>query len=113
MLERACGLVVLFLVLIGSQAFAQKDSATLLGTVRDASGAVVPHAGVTAQNLSTNVAVSTTTNQQGEYLLTPLHVGEYSLNIQASGFAPSTFERIVLDVDQRLRVDAVLAVGSN
>jgi len=40
-------------------------------------------------------------------------VGEYSLNIQASGFAPSTFERIVLDVDQRLRVDAVLALVSN
>ncbi|PYT26305.1 MAG: hypothetical protein DMG57_22200 [Acidobacteria bacterium] len=62
MLKRACALV-LFLVLVSSQAFAQKDSATLLGTVRDASGALVPRADVTARNLSTNVAVSTSTNQ--------------------------------------------------
>jgi len=113
MVQRTCALAVLFLFLVSIRAFAQKDSATLLGTVNDPSGAFVPHAGITARNLSTNVSVKTSTNQQGEYLLTPLHVGEYSLTIQAPGFAPSIFERIVLDVDQRLRVDVVLAVGSN
>src|SRR5215472_13882804 len=113
MVQRTCAFAVLFLFLVSSRAFAQKDSATLLGTVNDPSGAFVPHAGITARNLSTNVSVKTSTNQQGEYLLTPLHVGEYSLTIQAPGFAPSIFERIVLDVDQRLRVDVVLAVGSN
>src|SRR5690242_7889294 len=109
MTQRACVLSAL-VALLSSAAFAQKDSATLLGTVRDATGAVVPKAEVSARSLTTNVSAKTTTNQEGDYLLTPLHVGEYSLTIQSPGFAPSLFERVVLDVDQRLRVDAVLAV---
>src|SRR6266700_5526070 len=104
MLRHASTFVALFLGLLSGLALAQKDSATLLGTVRDASGAVVPKARVTARSLSTNVAVTTSTNQDGDYVLTPLHVGVYSLTIESAGFIPGVFERVVLEVDQRLRV---------
>src|SRR5229473_5464805 len=113
MTARTSVLASIILALVSVRAFAQKDSGTILGAVRDATGAVVPHAHVNARNLTTNVESSTVTNQEGDYLVTPLHVGEYSLTIEAPGFAPRVFERIVLDVDQRLRVDAILAVGSN
>src|SRR5580704_3125747 len=113
MIHRASALAAVVLAMASTCAFAQKDSGTLLGAVRDASGSVVPKAKVVAQNLTNNVETSTVTNHDGEFLLTPLHVGEYSLTIQAPGFTPTVFERIVLDVDQRLRVDAVLKIGSN
>src|SRR5579862_8214890 len=111
MLKRTCALLAIALCLLSSQAFGQKDSATLIGSVRDATGAVIPRANVTARNLTTGVDVRTFTNQQGEYLISPLRVGEYSLTIDAPHFAPITFERVALDVDQHLRVDAMLAVG--
>jgi hypothetical protein len=100
------------LVLAGPALRAQKDAASISGMVRDASGAVVPNADITVKNLGTNSTVSTRTNAEGEYLATPLRPGEYSLAAAAKGFAPRVFERIVLDVDQRLRVDIDLAVGS-
>ncbi len=113
MTARTCALASIILALVSFRALAQKDSGTLLGTIRDATGAVVPQAKVDARNLTTNVEFTTTTNQAGEYVVTPLHVGEYSLTIEAPGFAPSVFERVVLDVDQRLRVDVILKVGSS
>src|SRR5690349_14165026 len=113
MTARTSALASIILAVVSFRAFAQKDSGTLLGTVRDATGAVVPQAKVNARNLTTNVEFATTTNQAGEYVVTPLHVGEYSLAIDAPGFAPSFFERIMLDVDQRLRVDVILKVGSS
>src|SRR5690348_12825115 len=112
MSTRLCKLSVLFLALV-TCVFAQKDSGTLLGTVRDSSGGVIPGAPVTARNLTTNVEYRTVTNQDGEYVVTPLHVGEYSLSVTAQGFAPKVFEHVVLNVDQKLRVDAILAVGSS
>ena len=113
MTARACALASILLALFSARAFAQKDTGTILGAVRDATGAVVPRAEVRARSLSTNVEFRTVTNQDGEYVVTPLHVGEYTLTIEARGFTPSSFERVVLDVDQRLRVDVTLAIGSN
>jgi hypothetical protein len=110
---RASALAAILLAFVSVSAFAQKDSGTLLGTVRDATGAVVPQASVAARNVTTNVETDTVTNQDGEYVVRPLQVGEYSVTIDARGFAPSVFERVVLDVDQRLRVDVVLKIGSN
>jgi len=111
--QRASALASILLVLVPVCAFAQKDSGTLLGTVHDTTGAVVPHAKVSVKNLTTGVESNTVTTQEGDYAVTPLHVGEYSLTVEAPGFSSRSFERIVLDVDQRLRVDVSLAVGSN
>jgi hypothetical protein len=93
--------------------FAQRDTATLSGTVRDASGAVIPGAKITATSLATAISTTTTSNAEGEYVITPLHVGDYNLSAQAAGFAPRAIERIHLDVDQRLRVDIPLTVGAS
>jgi outer membrane receptor protein involved in Fe transport len=109
---RPCRLSTILFLLIPA-AFAQKDSGTLLGTVRDATRAVVPRATVVAHNLTTNIESKTLTNQDGDFVLTPLHVGEYGLTVTAPGFTPKVFERVVLDVDQRLRVDVDLQVGNS
>src|ERR1051326_7600826 len=111
--HRTLAAASLCLALFAGHALAQKDSGTVLGTVRDSSGAVVPQAKITARNLSTNLAFRTVSNQEGDYVLTPLPVGEYTLSVETPGFVPSTFERLVLNVDQRLRVDVRLTIGTS
>ncbi|MFN7996362.1 MAG: TonB-dependent receptor [Bryobacteraceae bacterium] len=113
MTRRALVAAAVLLAFASRFALAQKDSGTLLGTVRDATGAVVPQARINVRNLTTNVESSTSSNSAGEYLITPLRVGEYALTVEAPGFSTRVFERVVLDVDQRLRVDVVLAIGTS
>ncbi len=93
-------------------AFAQRDTASVVGTVRDSSGASVPGATVTITNKATNIASSTTSDSAAEYVLTPLKVGTYRLQVEARGFARQAIDDIHLNVDQRLRLDINLAVGT-
>src|SRR5439155_5806668 len=70
--------------------FAQLPTATILGTVRDASGAVVPGAMVTALNVETGISRSTLTNETGAYRLAALPVGQYDLRVELPGFKATT-----------------------
>lgn len=95
-----------------SRLTAQVDTATVVGTVQDSSGAVVPAASVTATALGTNSKTSTQTDSAGNYVLTPLKIGEYSVAVEARGFKKETRSRVVLQVQDRLRVDFTLEVGA-
>src|SRR6476646_3477094 len=92
-------------------AMAQVDRATLTGTVKDSGGAVVPGATVTVTNLATNVADTQQTTATGTYLAVNLIPGRYRVDVELTGFKKSS-EIVVLEVGQRARVDATLAVGS-
>src|SRR5882672_10143112 len=76
-------LFVLGLVLFAAAVpvFAQLPTATILGTVKDPSGAVVPRANVTAQNLETGTTRSIPTDESGAYRLAALPVGHYDLKV--------------------------------
>ncbi len=98
-------------LLLGSNAHAQVDRATLIGTVRDASGAVVPGAPVVARNVATNVPSESVTDAQGNYLIGGLIPGAYVVEVALAGFQKSS-GRVDLEVGQRGRLDFTLAVGT-
>lgn len=73
---------------------------------------MVPNASIIIRNISTNFAEKTKSDSAGEYVVAALHPGRYSIRAEAPGFAENVFESVPLDVDQRLRVDISLRVGT-
>ena len=104
--------VVVFLISVAVVGFAQVDTGSLVGMVKDASGALLPGVTVTATNTDTGIATATKTEQNGDYVITPLHIGRYSVSVEATGFLREIRKDIVLDVQQTIRLDFSLKVGS-
>lgn len=103
---------LMFVLLVSVSGFAQVDTATVTGTVHDASGAVVPNATVTATGTDTGIKTTVKSDAEGNYVITPLKIGRYSVSAAASGFATQIQQNVVLNVQQRLRLDFSLQVGS-
>ncbi len=103
---------LLWLISAALTGFAQVDTATIVGTVRDATGAVVPSATVTATAIDTGIKTTVKSGPDGDYVLTPLKIGRYSVSATASGFQTEARTDIVLNVQQRQRLDFSLKVGS-
>jgi hypothetical protein len=80
--------------------------------VSDASGAVVPGAGVAALNTETGIRQTTQTNAQGFYVFPVLPVGHYDVTVQAKGFREYRQNGLMIDVNSALRVDVALEVGA-
>ncbi len=93
-------------------AWGQVDTATVTGTVTDSSSAVLPNVTVTATEIDTGISVAAKSNGSGNYVITPLKIGRYSVSAEATGFRTETRQNIVLDVQQNLRLDFSLSVGS-
>ncbi len=100
--------VALALFLGPCSAWAQQDAATLTGEVRDPSGAVVVGAVVTVINAATNIGAATVTGERGSYTVPGLRPGEYSLTVEAPGFAKIVRSGLTLQVAQVARVDVTL-----
>lgn len=92
-------------------AYGQADTAAIVGTVADQSGAVLPNVVVTIINVGTNARTVVKTNADGNYIATPLKIGNYTVGVEAQGFKAVTRAGIVLNVQDRLRVDLILQVG--
>src|SRR5258708_9021984 len=90
---------------------AQTVTGSILGNVRDKSGAAIPQAEVMAHNVATSLSRTTTSDETGAYLITNLPVGEYMIVGQRQGFSKYVQKGIQLAVDQNARVDVALAVG--
>jgi hypothetical protein len=90
---------------------AQQIAGSIVGTVTDASGSVVPDAAITITSVRTNAARETKTDTSGNYTLPFLSAGEYRITSNAKGFRLKTVENAVLQVGQTLRVDFQLDVG--
>jgi Carboxypeptidase regulatory-like domain/TonB-dependent Receptor Plug Domain len=104
--------VAIFLLPTPPALQAQSPSGTISGAVLDASGAVVPRAAVQIVNAETNVnAWSGLTSQEGTFLAPMLNVGSYNISIGAPGFKKFEILALVLEVNKRARVDAVLQPG--
>src|SRR5215510_3278410 len=87
------------------------QSAAVVGTVRDAQEAVIPSATVTLKNLDTGISQTTGTNEEGIYEFSRARPGSYSIKIEKPGFKSFLQSPVVLEVDQRGRVDAKLDLG--
>src|SRR5437868_2990558 len=106
-------LACLFVLLVQTQtALGQVDQGSVSGTVQDASGAVVPNAKVTLLNKDVGLSLEATTKGSGEYIFTPVRIGNYSLSVTAPGFATTTQENLHVDVAQHLTVNIQLKTGA-
>ncbi|HEY9137571.1 MAG TPA: TonB-dependent receptor [Terriglobus sp.] len=92
-------------------AHAQLTTADILGTVTDASGAVVPNATVTLKSLATNQSRVGTTDASGNYTFTLLQPGHYSVTVAISGFKSSTIADLGVEAGDRARTDVKLELG--
>jgi hypothetical protein len=99
-------------LLVTTSAVAQTPTGTILGNIKDAQGAVVPGATVTATNLGTQYSRSTVTDGSGEYALRLLPVGNYKVVVTLSGFKNFTQTGILLEVGRNARVDATIELGT-
>lgn len=90
---------------------AQTSSGTITGSVRDASGASIPDAEVTATNLGTAVKNVVHTDSAGDFNVAGLAVGSYSVTFSKTGFSTYRVESIFLGGAQTVTVNAVLNVG--
>jgi len=106
-------LFVLFftLALTLTSLFSQTSTATLLGTVSDSSGGVVPNAEVTVRNIETGIDRTTLSNALGEYVVALLQPGEYEISVQAAGFRRFLRSGLTLQVNDRTRVPVELKTG--
>src|SRR5262249_29202111 len=93
-------------------ASAQNITATLLGTLKDETGAVLPGVDITIIHLATNRSYQVLSDDTGSYRLPLLPPGEYSITAQLAGFRTEVRSGIVLQVDQVARVDLMLSVGT-
>src|SRR6266481_6367889 len=95
---------------LGSNIFAQ-STATLGGTVTDATGAVVANVKVVATNQATGVEIDTQTDSAGAYLLPSLPIGTYRIQVTAQGFQSSIISNLKLEVATALTQNIQLKVG--
>jgi len=104
-------LCMLLFTAVGGKA--QTTTADVVGTVTDSSGAVLPNAKVTVENLATHVAHTAQTTSSGEYDVPFLLPGHYSVRVELASFKTFSVTDITLQVGDRARVDAQLQVGDS
>ena len=109
---RTLAAVIAAAFLMTAPAFAQFDAATVLGTIRDSSGGVVPGATVTLKNLSTGITATAVTDAEGNYQFLNVRIGTYSVRAELQGFSVAEAESVNVTVNARLRVDLTLTVGN-
>src|SRR5215212_6752206 len=107
-----CTRLLLLAALAVACSFAQFDTATVLGTVRDPSGSVISSAKITLRNVNTGVAASVTTNSDGNYEFVTVKIGNYKVTAEAPGFSSATTDTFNVAVSARQRVDLALQVGA-
>jgi len=105
-------IAITFLLLASLTVDAQVASGKIVGTVKDTSGAIISAAAVTVVETQTNAERKTSTNSQGEYVVTELKPGTYTVKAAQNGFKTAVEASFKLDINQVVRVDFSLVVGS-
>lgn len=96
----------------GGVALAQFDTASVIGFVRDSSGAAIPGSTVNLVNTQTGQKVSVQADEQGQFTFSSVQIGQYKVDAVASGFSETMTEPFSVAVNARQRVDVQLKVGS-
>jgi hypothetical protein len=106
-------IVLIILLVCGSRLFGQSGATgTILGTVTDSSGAILPNVKVTVTNTATNQAFRTVTTSAGDYNAPSLSPGTYIVSAESAGFEKSKTTVFTLTVDQKVRIDLALKPGA-
>jgi hypothetical protein len=93
-------------------AFGQSDNGSINGSVKDATGAVVPNVNIVVKNESSGTERSVTSNEAGLYSVTNIPAGLYTVTVNAKGFKKFQSTGNKLDPSSTLEVNASLAIGS-
>ena len=113
---RRAGTVAALVVLVAIHglptAAAQVATGSIVGTVVDSSGQLVPGAQVTVREVNRNTTTALTTDSAGVYTAPFLVPGTYEVSVELQGFKSWIRRTIVLQVNDRLRIDATLEVGT-
>jgi hypothetical protein len=105
------GLILMF-ALAGSHGHAQATQGAVIGSVKDAAGAVIPNANVTLTYAEEGTVRTIKSNSVGDYRFLDAKAGHYTVDVEAPGFEKWSATGVTLEVRQELRVDATLAVGA-
>ncbi len=101
------------LLLLAASSFGQLATTTsLVGTVTDTSGKVIPNVAITAVESATSDKHTTVTNQQGYYAIEFVKVGSYNVTAESNGFQKTTKTGVLVDINQVVRTDFTLTVGA-
>src|SRR5579863_10076579 len=104
-------LLILCAILVVLPFYAYGQDATVVGTVTDPSGASVANAKITITNLSTNSSRTVNTGDSGQYAIPEVHPGKYDVKAEASGFKVAEQKGVVLNVNDRARLDFQMQLG--
>src|ERR1700759_4752935 len=105
-------LIFLFFLVLSAASPAQTLDTSILGTVTDVSGAVLPNATVTVSSAATGFSKKATTAANGEFSVTYLTPGSYNVTASANGFDSSEQKGIILEINQQARITLALRPGS-
>ena len=97
---------------LSSALFAQLSTASLSGTVRDSSGAVIGNATITLHSVDTSVERTSVSNNSGEYVFLNISPGQYTLQAGSSGFSSQKIPQFILTVGQTATMNFTLGVGT-
>src|SRR2546426_1108471 len=100
------------LLMFAVTGIAQQNMGTILGVVKDASGAVIPGVSVTIINEETNLTRTVITGENGAFRAPALPVGRYTVRVELTGFQTQTQRGLTLEVAQELVVNPILQVGA-
>ena len=104
--------VVLTLAFFAGTVWGQLTTASLTGTVKDASSAIIPGATVTVKNLESGLTRTVDTDSNGNYSIQSLPVGQYEVTLEKPGFKRQVRSGITLVVGQQAVVNLTLEVGN-
>ena len=99
-------------LLVSTHLFAQVDTGSVLGTVKDQSGAVIPGAKVSLTDEGKGLTITTTTGADGSYVFTPVKIGNYTLAAEAQGFEKISQTHITVNIQQHVVADLTLKPGA-
>jgi Carboxypeptidase regulatory-like domain/TonB dependent receptor-like, beta-barrel len=104
-------LLILILVVTAMSVFAQTEGARISGRVTDQGGAVIVGAECTIINIATNISTTTSTNEDGIYVIPDVHPATYQLTIQKQGFRTVLLPSLQLYAQDAVNENFTLAIG--
>ncbi len=108
---RSCFFITLFVALLSTSLFAQRDLGTVTGTVTDSQGAAVPNAKVTIVEDATGLVYDVTSSGDGTYTRPLLKPGTYSITVEAAGFQKTEQKGIIVTSGDRVGANFTLQIG--
>ena len=112
LMARRTTISLLLTMALAAPAWSQVQTGRIVGSIRDPQQATVPKATVTVTSSGTGESHTVTTNERGDYVVTPVNPGRYQVTVVGPGFQTAVVNAVDVPVGQSVRVDVELKVGA-